>query len=87
LIIKCRTKGGYAKWGTIGYKEDADEAELHGDADFVEFFSVIGLGRATYTPSEGLKYLRALLAAFSHSSMIVMIRDADPWLDNMWKRV
>jgi len=85
MIIKRLRKRGYVKWGTIGYKEDVDEAELHGDADFVEFFSVIGLAGKRYTPSEGLKYLRALLAAFSHSSLILMIKDADVWLDNMWK--
>ena len=86
MIIKCRRKGGYVEWGTIGYREDADKAELHGDADFVEFFSVIGLGGKRYTPTEGLRYLRALLAGFSHSSIIAMTKDADPWLDDMWKK-
>jgi len=86
MIIKCRRKSGYVEWGTIGYKEDVDEAELSGDADFVEFFSVIGVAGKRYTPVEGLKYLRALLAAFSHSSIVVITKDADAWLDNMWKR-
>lgn len=86
MIIKCRKKGGYVEWGNIGYKEDVDQVELRGDADFVEFFSVIGLGGKRYSPTEGLKYLRALLAAFSHSSNIVFVRDADAWSDNMWRK-